>query len=76
MKKVIVVEDLCCARCAKRVANQLELVDGVLKAKANDKRNCIYLEVREGISDEELKDFVEKSGYTVVSVANRKGIFS
>ena len=76
MKKVVVVEELCCARCAKRLANHLELTDGVLKAKANDKRNCIYLEVREEISDEEIKELVEKSGFTVVSVGNRKGIFS
>lgn len=76
MKKVIVVEDLCCERCAKRLATGLELTKGILKAKANYKKNAVYLEVSSGISDEELKFLVEKAGYAVVSVADRKGIFS
>ena len=32
MKKVIEVNDLCCERCARRLAGTLELSDGVLKA--------------------------------------------
>ena len=45
MKKVISVGDLCCERCADRLACKLELCDGVVKAKANYKKNSIFVEV-------------------------------
>ena len=53
MKKVIEVNDLCCERCARRLVGTLELSDGVLKAKANFKKNCIFVEV--------LSDFPTKN---------------
>ncbi len=44
MKRVIEVEDLCCKRCAERAEKKLLLLDGVSGAKANFKRNIIFVE--------------------------------
>ncbi len=76
MKKVIAVRDLCCERCARRLAGTLELCDGVLKAKANFKKNCVFVEVRSDFPDEKLREAVESAGFEVISVAPRKGLFS
>lgn len=75
MKKVISVGDLCCERCADRLACKLELCDGVVKAKANYKKNSIFVEVLSGVPDDELKDAVQSAGFEVLSIAPRKSIF-
>lgn len=76
MKKVISVTDLCCERCANRLANSLALQDGVLKAKANYKKNSIFVEVSAALSDDSLKELVTSAGFEVVSIQPRKGIFA
>ncbi len=75
MKKVIYVDDLCCQRCADQMAVKLALVDGVEKAKADFKKNRIFIEVKESVSDEALKEVFEGTGMQVLSVDLRKGIF-
>ena len=75
MKKTIFVKDLCCERCARRVAEKLELHENVLKAKADYKKNRIFVEVPSALLDEELKSLVEQEGYEVISIEIRKGIF-
>ena len=75
MKKVITVKDLCCERCARRVAEKLELHENVLKAKADYKKNRIFVEVPSAVLDEELKSLIEQEGYEVISIEIRKGIF-
>lgn len=76
MKKVITVEDLCCERCAKGLARKLELLDGVLKAKANFKRNTVFVEVKSSFPDEELRQAVVGAGYAVTDISLRKGLFA
>ena len=75
MKKVISVDDLCCQRCAEQMAVRLALIDGVLNAKANYKKNKIFIEVRSDVRDEELLAVFEDTGMTVQSIEIRKGIF-
>ena len=75
MKKVIRVEDLCCKRCAVRAANKLELLDGVLSAKGNYRKNVILVQHDSRITDETLKETVEKESFVVLSVEERKGLF-
>lgn len=75
MKKVIVVNDLCCQRCAEQMATKLALLDGVLKAKADFKKNRIFVEVTAETSDEGLKAVFEGTGMEVLSIEPRKGIF-
>ena len=53
MKKVISDGDHSCERCADRQASKLELCDSVDKAKANYKKNSIFVEVLSGVPDDE-----------------------
>ena len=75
MKKTIFVKDLCCERCARRLAEKLRLADGVLNAKGDYKKNRVLVEVLSSLKDDELKTLVEQEGYEVVSVTERKGLF-
>jgi copper chaperone CopZ len=76
MKKVISVENLCCERCAKRLACDLELCEGVVKAKADYKKSAVFVEVLSNLPDEVLKEKVHDAGFEVVSIQPRKGIFA
>ncbi len=75
MKKVIYVNDLCCQRCADQMAVKLALVDGVDKAKADYKKNRIFIEVKESVEEETLRAVFDGTGMEVLSVELRKGIF-
>ncbi len=75
MKKVITVNDLCCQRCADQMAVKLALVEGVLKAKADYKKGKIFIEVKEGGAEEDLRKVFEGTGMEVLSIDIRKGIF-
>ncbi len=76
MKKVISVNNLCCERCANRLACKLELCEGVVKAKANYKKNSIFVEVLSTVPDSELRETVQSAGFEVLSIAPRKGLFA
>ncbi len=75
MKKVVYVNDLCCQRCADQMAVKLALIDGVDKAKADFKKNRIFIEVKEGVTEDALKAPFEGTGMQVLSIELRKGIF-
>ncbi len=75
MKKVISVNDLCCQRCADRMAVKLALIEGVLRAKAEYKKNKIFIEAKESVQDETLLSVFEGTGIKVLSIEIRKGIF-
>ena len=75
MKKVILVDDLCCQRCADQMAVKLALVEGVRRAKADYKKNKIFIEAQESVTDESLLSVFDGTGMTVLSIEIRKGIF-
>ncbi len=75
MKKVIYVNDLCCQRCADQMAVKIALLDGVDKAKADFKKNRIFIEVKESVSEESLRSVFDGTGMEVLSIELRKGIF-
>ena len=75
MKKTIIVNDLCCQRCADQMAVKLALLDCVRAAKASYKRNIVFVDVAENVTDDMLKAVFEGSGMEVVSIEKRKGIF-
>ena len=75
MKKTIIVNDLCCQRCADQMAVKLALLDGVRAAKASYKRNIVFVDVAENVTDDMLKAVFEGSGMEVISIEKRKGIF-
>ena len=75
MKKIIYVKDLCCERCARKIAEKLQLHDKILKAKADVRKNRIFVEVSSDFADDELKELVQAQEQEVVSIQLRKGIF-
>lgn len=76
MKKTIKVDNLCCQRCADQMAVKLALLDGVYGAKGNYKKGLIFIEVRENVTDEQLRSVFERTGMNVVSIEKRKGLFA
>ena len=75
MKKTIKVNDLCCQRCADQMAVKIALLDGVRAAKASYKKNIIFVDVTEMVTDDMLKGVFEGTGMEVLSIEKRKGIF-
>ncbi len=73
MKKVIEVEDLCCKRCAERAEKKLMLLDGVSGARANYKKNLVFVETT--LPDSVLTQAVELAGFLVKCIRPRKSIF-
>lgn len=73
MKKVIEVEDLCCKRCAERAERKLLLLDGVKGARANFKKNVVFVETE--LPDSVLTAAIELAGFIVKAIRPRKGIF-
>ena len=75
MKKTIKVDDLCCQRCAEQMAVKLALLDGITAAKGNYKKGMIFIEVKDEVTDEQIKAVFEGTGMNVLSIEKRKGIF-
>ncbi|MBQ8230173.1 MAG: heavy-metal-associated domain-containing protein [Clostridia bacterium] len=75
MKKVIKVDDLCCQRCADQMAVKIALLDGVRAAKSNYKKQLIFIDASESVTDESILAVFEGTGMTVLSIEKRKGLF-
>lgn len=75
MKKTIKVNDLCCQRCADQMAIKIALLDGVRAAKANYKKNLIFIDANDAVTDEALKAVFDGTGMEILSIEKRKGIF-
>ncbi len=73
MKRVIVVEGMCCERCAERAEKKLRLLSGVFGAKANFKKGVIFVETE--LPDSALSACVTEAGFTVKEIRERKGLF-
>lgn len=71
MKKIVSIDGMCCEHCAKRVANSLSAVSGVISADVKLKKKTAVLRSREPVSDEEITKAVTDAGYTVVSIENK-----
>ncbi len=70
---MIEVEGMCCKRCAERAEKKLLLLDGVSGAKANFKKNVIFVETV--LPDDALSACVTDAGFAVKEIRERKGIF-
>lgn len=73
MKKVIAVEGMCCKKCAERAERKLRLLEGVTGARANFKKQIIFVE--SDLNDEILANCVVDAGFTVKEIRIRRGIF-
>lgn len=75
MKKVIKVDDLCCQRCADQMAVKIALLDGVRAAKSSYKKQLIFIDASESVTDESILAVFEGTGMNVLSIEERKGLF-
>ena len=57
------------------MAVKLALIDGVRHAYGIYKKGIIFIEVREDVTDEQLKAVFEGTDMHVLSIEKRKGIF-
>ena len=71
MKKLITVEGMCCAHCAKRVEDALSAVAGVVSADVKLKKNLAVVRSREAISEEQIKSVIEGAGYKVTQIVTK-----
>ena len=75
MKKIIEVNGMHCAHCAKAVEKALLEIVGVKKAKADNEKNRAVITYSGDISDEAVKAAVEKAGFTAGVIETKKGLF-
>ena len=66
-EKVLVIEGMHCENCEVRVENALNRLDGVL-CKVNLKKKIATVSYSAKVSDELLRETVEKVGYTVIEI--------
>ena len=51
MKKIYLLEDLCCANCAAKIEKKVAALDGVDSASVNFLTTKLVMEVRDGSAD-------------------------
>ena len=74
MKKVIEINGMTCSHCQARVEKALNGIDGV-EAKVDLKKKQATVQITKDVSDETFKSVIEETGYEVVSIAEKKGLF-
>lgn len=67
----VIIEGMCCTRCAEKVEGWLNLLDGV-SAEVNYKRGKASLICRREVADAEIKGAIEQSGVYRVTEIVRK----
>ena len=75
MKKIIEIEGMHCAHCAKAVEDELLAVNGVKKAKADAEKKNAVVSLSQDVSDDELFKAVEKAGFKPIKAEVKKGLF-
>lgn len=63
-KKVLQVEGMTCQHCVNRVQEAVNSIEGA-SAKINLKKGTVEVSMEKNITDEELKNVIEKAGYHV-----------
>ncbi len=74
MKKIIEINGMHCEKCKARVENALNGIEGV-KAKVNLAKKNAVVEIKDGVSDEKIKNTVTELGFEVGQITIKKGIF-
>ncbi len=75
MKKIMEINGMSCEHCQARVEKALNAIDGV-QAKVELKKNRAIVTLTKEVEDKALSDAVTEAGYEVVSITEKKGLFS
>ena len=66
--RTIDVDGMTCEKCIYRVVRALEKIDGVTIAAASLEKQSAQVGLKENISDDILRDAINKAGYTAGAV--------
>jgi copper chaperone CopZ len=75
MKKIMDIKGMTCEHCQARVEKVLNAIDGV-EAKVELKKNRAIVNLKKDVSDQTLRNTVTEAGYEVVTISEKKGLFS
>lgn len=75
MKKIMEINGMSCGHCQARVEKALNAIDGV-EAKVDLKKKRAVVTLSKEVADKTLSEAVTEAGYEVISVAEKKGLFS
>jgi len=66
MKKIIIIEGLACEHCEMHTKNELEKIDGVLRAEADADKAQAVVELEKEVTEDKFKKAVEAAGYKYI----------
>ena len=66
--KTIEIEGMSCMHCAKKVEDTLKAIKGVKQVNVNLEEKKTIVVMKQGISNETLKNAVEELGYEVKTI--------
>lgn len=75
MKKIVHIDGMHCAHCQAAAGKALESLPGVSKAKVNLEKKEAVLSLNGDVTDDAIRKVVSEAGYTVTSIADKKGLF-
>lgn len=65
--RTVIIEGMTCEHCRNRVENSINAIDGAA-AKVNLKKKTAVVSMEKEVSDEQIREVIEKAGYKVVSI--------
>ena len=74
MKKIIEIKGMHCEKCATRVANALNEIEGA-HANVSLAKNRAEVSIKGEVSDDTLKNAITSLGFEVGNITVKKGIF-
>lgn len=70
-RKAVLIEGMTCDHCKNRVEKSINELDGAA-AKVNLKKKMAVVSLEQDVSDERIREAVEKAGYQVVEIMDIK----
>ena len=74
MKKIIEINGMHCVKCAAKVENALNAIEGVC-AKVNLQKKQAVAAIKGEVADGAVAEAVTALGFEVVAITEKKGIF-
>ncbi len=75
MKKIIGIKGMSCEHCQAKTEKALNAIDGV-EAKVDLKKKIALVNLSKDIDDQVFKDAIHAIDFEVVSIKEKKGLFS
>lgn len=75
MKKIIEIKGMSCGHCQAKTEKALNSIEGV-EAKVDLKKNRAVVNLSKEIDDQVLRDAISGIDFEVVSIIEKKGLFS